>query len=472
MSDVKQIGVVGNAIHTSQLPEANAFTYGEGNRFYTLENAQDGYISGHTYRTLLSGGVYSWIDVDDYGATDTEGTAIVNFLARSYRGDVIDKNGIVKTLYAGEFIGSPVEKVYLPNCTQIGQSQKISYSDIREYGYTFANCYNLKEVYLPNLSSAYTGEFYRCSSLVSVDLGALKSIGASFFMGDYSLEYVNAPQVTYIGTWAFSDCTKLKELNTGGISYVGKSALCYSPYLKSINFASDQNIVLSEYALYGIRLESIYISTTGTLMLSSSAFTACRASIIDITASSFTFYGAGHFLGCNSLSNVRLTRTDGNGITIAQNMFGSCSKLKWGDLSSANITAIAAGAFLYCSVLDYAYAPNLKYFTGSYCFSNCSRLSYVYAPMLSGIYSNASRIFYNASMLKSFYIMQESGLTEADVPYASNTGFMAYAGTSVGSTKIYVGYEEYLPWLQSATNWATYSSLMSVSLFVNPDETT
>ena len=63
MSTGQQIGLIGSSVRVQSLPTASAATFGEGNRFYTLIGQQDGYITGHTYRTVMANDVYSWEDV-------------------------------------------------------------------------------------------------------------------------------------------------------------------------------------------------------------------------------------------------------------------------------------------------------------------------------------------------------------------------------------------------------------------------
>lgn len=69
MSTVQQIGLIGNSVKVQSLPTASAATFGEGNRFYTLIGQQEGYITGHTYHTVVANDVYSWEDVAG-GASD------------------------------------------------------------------------------------------------------------------------------------------------------------------------------------------------------------------------------------------------------------------------------------------------------------------------------------------------------------------------------------------------------------------
>lgn len=69
MSTAQQLGLVGNSVRVQALPTASAETFGQGNRYYTLIGQQEGYITGHTYHTIVANDVYSWEDVAG-GASD------------------------------------------------------------------------------------------------------------------------------------------------------------------------------------------------------------------------------------------------------------------------------------------------------------------------------------------------------------------------------------------------------------------
>ena len=73
MSTGQQLGLIGNSIKVQSLPTASAETFGAGNRFYTLIGQQEGYITGHTYRTVVANDVYSWEDIAQAGPQGEDG---------------------------------------------------------------------------------------------------------------------------------------------------------------------------------------------------------------------------------------------------------------------------------------------------------------------------------------------------------------------------------------------------------------
>ena len=73
MSTAQQLGLIGNSIKVQSLPTASAETFGAGNRFYTLIGQQEGYITGHTYHTVVANDVYSWEDIAQAGPQGEDG---------------------------------------------------------------------------------------------------------------------------------------------------------------------------------------------------------------------------------------------------------------------------------------------------------------------------------------------------------------------------------------------------------------
>lgn len=63
MATLQQVGLIGNSVKVQSLPTPSAETFGTGNRFYTLIGTQAGYITGHTYRTIIKDDIYDWEDI-------------------------------------------------------------------------------------------------------------------------------------------------------------------------------------------------------------------------------------------------------------------------------------------------------------------------------------------------------------------------------------------------------------------------
>lgn len=102
MSTAQQLGLIGNSVRVQSLPTASAITFGEGNRFYTLIGQQEGYITGHTYRTVVANDVYSWEDVGNalmllalVDGTITANSSIEVALSNFSRQPIVDDTLIV-----------------------------------------------------------------------------------------------------------------------------------------------------------------------------------------------------------------------------------------------------------------------------------------------------------------------------------------------------------------------------------------
>lgn len=78
MSTAQQLGLIGNSIKVQSLPTASAETFGAGNRFYTLIGQQEGYITGHTYHTVVANDVYSWEDVACGNYNNLDNIPVIN----------------------------------------------------------------------------------------------------------------------------------------------------------------------------------------------------------------------------------------------------------------------------------------------------------------------------------------------------------------------------------------------------------
>lgn len=463
-----------------------------------------------------------------------ESETIVNFLASTYSRKVVDTEGALDALYGIDFMEKGITEAVFPNVSVIGKTRGFVYdtNNMRSVsGATFMSCSQLSRISFPNCQSfVFVRNFCDCYELESAVFPnfASNTIQSSTFLNCSKLSMVDFPTVDDVGASAFANCGNLQTFNTQvGLSDINRAAFYNCSRLENIKFTSNasNNFRVGVSAFYNCGFKSIKINCNSAV-LELSAFANCRLlEDFTINATTLSFSGAGtfnscsslkevtisvesgqitfdrgrEFTGCISLENVSLSAPDGVKF-LSSYLFSNCFALKWGDLSNANIVELAAySCFTNCSNLDYAYFPEASRITGGYAFDECEKLSYVYAPKvlsfggngmfmsctnLSYIYAPVVSSFYGNNYifsrcvnLASIYIMQESGLTENNIPVIPFSNFLNYSGsaetglnTPDGHTWIYVGYEEYVPWLQSATNWATYSSWIKASQFVTPTE--
>ena len=104
MSTAQQLGLIGNSVKVQSLPTASAETFGAGNRFYTLIGQQEGYITGHTYRTVMANDVYSWEDVA--GVTIYRGSITPTALSKTLVLSNIEKQPISIALKSQTYLGT------------------------------------------------------------------------------------------------------------------------------------------------------------------------------------------------------------------------------------------------------------------------------------------------------------------------------------------------------------------------------
>lgn len=457
-----------------------------------------------------------------------ESETVADFIAGTYSGKVIDTEGTLDTLYGTDFMGKGITEAVFPNVSVIGKGRGFVYdtNNMRSVsGATFMSCSQLSRISFPNCKSfVFVRNFCDCYELESAIFPNFESdtIQASTFLNCSKLSTVDFPTVDTVDGSAFSNCVNLQTFNTQvGLSYISRSAFYNCTLLENIKLTSN-DLRVGTSAFYSCGFKSMNIDCNSAL-LEAYAFANCRLieNFTIKTATELSFYSNGIFMGCSSLKEVTISVESGqitfgsgalfsncislenislsapDGVKfLSSYLFNNCSALKWGDLSNANIVEfVAASCFANCSNLDYAYFPEASKIAGAFAFDECRKLSYVYAPKVlnfgsAGMFMSCTNlsyiytpvvssfsgnyfIFNGCVNLASIYIMQESGLTENDVPVIPINGFLNYsAGVNApdGHTWIYVGYSEYVPWLQSATNWATYSSWIKASQFVPQTE--
>lgn len=187
MSVAQQIGTIGNSLKVNNLPEASATTYGTGNRFYTLVGTQDGFKTGHTYKTVNNDGVYSW--------TDTEGVP----------------NKLPTLIGVQDATNSPYEITAsdLEGMTKIGD-------------YAFYRKTGLVGVDLSNITNLGNGVFQNCSGITEIKADKLTTVGTAAFSGMSNLKKFSSLTLTKASDNMFSS-TPLEEIDCPELTTIGGS---------------------------------------------------------------------------------------------------------------------------------------------------------------------------------------------------------------------------------------------------------
>ncbi len=93
-----------------------------------------------------------------------------------------------------------------------------------------------------SVSEIGTKAFYGCASIVSADLGAVRTVGLKAFANCRSLASVSLDGVEEIGGYAFSNCTSLESLRFGDGVSIGISAFYRCTGLKSVVFGEISSV--------------------------------------------------------------------------------------------------------------------------------------------------------------------------------------------------------------------------------------
>lgn len=135
----------------------------------------------------------------------------VKFIARP----LVDDDMYGMTLMYMKFAGE-IHTFYFENYKALEKIEAAVLPDSFPNNSTFRYCYSLHDVdFLKKFSGDIPGyAFEECYSLKSVNLPNVTSIAGYAFNQCYSLKSVNLPSVTYIENGAFSNCHSLASLNS------------------------------------------------------------------------------------------------------------------------------------------------------------------------------------------------------------------------------------------------------------------
>lgn len=418
-------------------------------------------------------------DYLDYVTGGSKNTVVLN-----------DVDGKIKQLYGIQFQSNgALTSVYLPSCSAIGVSvYNTYYSGNKVTGATFYNCSRLSSISLPALKSIVGyGNFAYCSALETFSFpDTMSDMGTATFAGCTKLKEVTCKNATSALYSTFRGCTNLKKVNCSTLKTIYASAfnacinlewfdLSQCTSIGSYAFYNCSNFIgpvsanigtVNASIFYGAGITELNLTCTGGY---SSAFTYCKnLSKVNLVT---TDIGAFWFADCSNLTEVSLSPYYNNSsIIIGSNAFYDCSNLS--NISGTSyVYVVKYGAFDSCHKLESLYLPICSAY---YCnTSKCDELREIYLPVVS-IISGNRHAFSECYNLQSIYVMQESGLTSAPALSIASIDYAFYrAGISTpdGHPWFYVGYEDYLSMIQTATNWAYKSSWIKVSQYVPPTET-
>lgn len=301
----------------------------------------------------------------------------------------------------------------------------------------FHDCTSLTTINLENVETIGSYAFEGCTSLTSVDLTSLQEnigffmfkdltslqsvtlgnntsiISDNAFEGCTSLTTINLNNIEKILDYAFKNCSNLTTINLNSINEINEYAFNYCIGLTSVTLGSNPTII-NRFAfsnctsLTTINLENVQHIYGSAFNYCTSLTSADLSNILDI--SSIAFFNCTSLTSVTLGSNLKriytqtfksctnLTTINLNYVEqIDSNAFAFCSSLI--DVSLESVTNIEFEAFTNCSNITTIHLDSIEEIN-DYAFSNCSSLSLV--TLGTGLTSITREAFGTNSTINTF----------------------------------------------------------------------
>lgn len=322
-----------------------------------------------------------------------------------------DSSATTRGLYIDNTL---VENVVIPNTVTVIKSHAFSRNN------------TIKSVSIPNGITSVGTSFQNCSSLTSINLSGVTSIGQQAFEGCTSLTSINSnlSTLTTVGWRMFHSAPITGEINLASFSAVGNGGA---------------------YAFYGTNITKITIG--GTYNSIPSDFCGnCTLLTQIILGSNITTIGASAFSGCTNVTSITLPT---NNITLNNNVFNKLGQNTNGltVINTGGITIIPQNCFLSSGLTSVTFlsATSLGYSS----FRDCQLLTDItFGPNLTYI---DTYVFHTTPLLTSVTIQATTPPTLA----AAN----AFTTIVNPNLKIYVpaaSVEAY----KTAANWSSIANMI------------
>lgn len=300
-----------------------------------------------------------------------------------------------------------LEDVSLPNVISIGNSafyrcgmlNRVLLPNVTNiYGATFAECGKLTSASLPKVISIGEAAFGSCCSLASIDIPKVKEIGRVAFSGCGLLSNVGAlsnvtnveieaflncssllsvamPEVISIGARAFSKCSSLKSVMMPRVTRIGGGAFSGCISLSSV---SVMNMTSMEAGTFNGCISLLTVEMPNVTTIASSVFNGC-SSLMRIEMPCIENVGDYAFKSCSSLEGVAMPLVT----NIGYEAFMNCSSLT--NALMPNVVRFGVGAFTDCLSLTQISLPNKTNNVEISAFCGCSSLTNVSMPKIAGV---------------------------------------------------------------------------------------
>ena len=400
MSTAQQLGLIGNSVKVQSLPTASAETFGAGNRFYTLIGQQEGYITGHTYRTVVANDVYSWEDID--GGEETTG---------DYTVKVIDYDGTVlleKKGNTGDVINLPTAPTHEKLVFQ-EWSASVAVSDNKV---TIAN----NDIMVGAVYTTASGQNEFDITLTKVTgLSVKLNMNGTKDWGDGTSNTNMTHTYAACGDYTIK-CNGTTMTTSSSSGLFGQGVNARNSYCTEARFATVTR--MSDYTFSGCSSLTRVVISSGVTSIGVSAFYECFLLISIVIPSGVTSIGSNAFYGCYSLTSIVIP---------------------------SGVTSI--GSLYACYSLTRVVIPSGVTSIGNYTLSNCYSLTSIVIP--SSVTSIGDSPFSYCRSLTKYDFSKCTAvptLSSKDVFYAIN-----------GICKIIVPDSLYDEWI-AANNWSTYAN--------------
>ena len=192
---------------------------------------------------------------------------------------------------------------------------------VRDYAFAIHNATSssVKSIDLPNVKTIGNYAFETCLHLETVLLPSVTDIGEDAFSGCTKLSEVVAPNVVSIGEGAFFSCDILKSANFPKLNSVPKSSFRFCEELEAVNIPSAVEIGVSAFSVC-TKLESILLPLVTTV--GDNAFDNCD-NLIKVEFGSVVTLGELVFANSVSLTAVIFRATDGVCVATPETLSGS-----------------------------------------------------------------------------------------------------------------------------------------------------
>lgn len=225
------------------------------------------------------------------------------------------------------------------NCSSLSSINLSNVTSIGEYA--FQNCTSLNEVSINKVKAVSNYAFQNCSNLLNISFDNATSIGNYAFQNCAILNKVNLNKITIVGEYAFQNCSNLLEIDFTNVKSIGS-------YAFNNAFSESANLELSLPSLETIGtnafqdalgLNKLNLNNNNKLnTISDYAFYNCSFVEVDLTnCSSLTTIGKNAFSNNKNLISVYLPLNDSSTMDSSlTSLNDECFK------DSSNLTTVAA----------------------------------------------------------------------------------------------------------------------------------